>query len=81
MSTIPGHDAERDAGLRGPELTEPLNLTEALDTDQDGKSIEDPLEAEEHKPGPARPDQDGTADEADVLEQLAIEPDDADDGL
>lgn len=81
MSTIPGDDADRDAGLHGPDVAEPLSLAEALDIDKSDDTGAQPQDPEDHKPGPARPDQEGEADEADVLEQLAAEPIDEDDGL
>jgi len=61
MSTLPGPDAWRDAGLEPADPDVPARLTDEDDpTDGD---------AEEYRPGFARPDREGAADEADVVEQ------------
>ncbi len=64
MSTVPGNDAWRDAGLAPVEPDEARSLT---DTADDG-SIE-PADPEEYEPGFARADREDRAAEADVVEQ------------
>jgi hypothetical protein len=61
MSTVPGSDAWRDAGL---EPVEPVPAR--LVDDVDDLDAPDP---DEYEPGFPRPDLDGDADEADVVEQ------------
>lgn len=61
MSTVPGSDAWRDAGLAPVDPDEPRRLTD------DAPAVED--DPEEYEPGFARADKDGAADEADVIEQ------------
>lgn len=63
MSTLPGPDSWRDAGLVPPEDAE-------VDTTH---------EADEYVPDAPRPDNDGGADEADVVEQALDVPVDAED--
>ena len=63
MSTVPGADAWRDAGLAPVDPDEPRRLTDDAPV---GDGAADP---EEYEPGFARPDKDGAADEADVIEQ------------
>ncbi len=60
MSTVPGNDTWRDAGLEPVEET-PLRLTDETPDD-----VPDP---EEYQPGFPRADREGAADEADVVEQ------------
>jgi hypothetical protein len=60
MSTVPGDDALRDAGLTPGEIT---HLAQQDDDDQDV------LDEGDYEPGPPRPDLDGEADEVDVVEQ------------
>lgn len=62
MSTVPGHDAWRDAGLEPVEQDVPARLTD----DEDDESPHDP---EEYSPGFPRADRDDRAAEADVVEQ------------
>ena len=62
MSTVPGPDAWRDAGLVPADPDVPARLTD----DEDLLESADP---EEYLPDFARPDREGTADEADVVEQ------------
>lgn len=72
MSTVPGDDAARDAGLGDQE---PSSLIEAVEADR--ATAGSPLgsrDAEEYQPAPARPDLAGEADEADVAEQAAVVP-------
>ena len=65
MSTLPGDDALRDAGLTRPDLEDTVNLAEEVTTGEP-----DPGEdLEEYRPGSPRPDLDDEADEADVVEQ------------
>ena len=67
MSTVPGSDAWKDAGLDagGPGRTaQPRRTTRT--------TADDP---EEYEPGFARADRDGRADEADVVEQDTEVPD------
>ncbi|ROS23114.1 hypothetical protein [Cellulomonas sp. PhB150] len=59
MSTVPGSDAWRDAGLAPAQPDEPARLVDDLD----------PPDPEQYEPGFARPDLEGAADEADVLDQ------------
>ena len=61
MSTLPGDDALRDAGLSGPPDDEVVNLAE--------EKVRAPKIVEEYRPGAPRPDLVGEADEADVIEQ------------
>ena len=82
MSTQPGRDAWRDAGVDEPDLRE--REVRAIDPDDagnpdtenlleealaGGRPPANPATAEEYRPGTPRPDLDGTADEADVAEQ------------
>ena len=85
MSTLPGDDALRDAGLTGPEIDETVNLAEeAARAATDRPQVPDAPEAldgvsEEYRPGTARPDLAGAADEADVIDQSWTVPVDDDD--
>lgn len=84
MSTQPGNDALRDAGLTSPDLDGAVNLTEELETQLAAESVAatgpDARTAdvphEDYAPGTPRPDQRGAADEADVVEQAAVVPED-----
>ena len=69
MSTVPGKEAWQDAGLAPADPHRPLSLADDTDTRDDD---------EEYEPGFARPDLDGQADEADVVEQDTEVPDDDD---
>jgi hypothetical protein len=62
MSTLPGPDSWRDAGLDPPEDAE----------------VDASHEPDEYVPDAPRPDNDGAANEADVVEQ-ALDADDEDD--
>ncbi|MCB7136485.1 hypothetical protein [Cellulosimicrobium marinum] len=76
MSTVPGEDTWRDAGL--VEHDEATNLVDEVETGDEARS--DATRApDEYHPGSARPDLDGQADEADVAEQAAAVPGDEDD--
>jgi hypothetical protein len=68
MSTVPGNDAWRDAGLAPVDPDGPRRLGD--DTPQ--------TDPEEYEPGFARADREGRADEADVVEQDTEVPDDDD---
>lgn len=70
MSTVPGHDSLRDAGLEGADPFEPVNLVEDVTTDPQSAEVE----PEEYRPGNPRPDTEDSADEADVVEQAAVVP-------
>lgn len=61
MSTTPGQDSWRDAGLTEPPLAQP---------------VEAPEEPEDYLPPDPRPDLVGEAEEADVAEQVVEVPDD-----
>lgn len=63
MSTVPGPDAWRDAGLVPVEPDEPLRLG---DEQADPKEPADP---EEYEPGFPRADLEGKAAEGDVVDQ------------
>jgi hypothetical protein len=63
MSTVPGPDTWSDAGLVEVDPDVPLRLADDADG---GPDAADP---EEYTPGFPRPDRDGAADEADVVEQ------------
>lgn len=70
MSTVPGHDSLRDAGLEGPDPFEPVNLVEDVTAARQGAEVE----PEEYRPANPRPDTEDSADEADVVEQAAVVP-------
>ncbi|SFK53122.1 hypothetical protein [Cellulomonas sp. KH9] len=66
MSTVPGAQSWRDAGLAPVDTEQPLTLADVDDTADD-----DGTEPEDHVPGFPRPDREGHAEEADVVEQSA----------
>lgn len=82
MSTQPGRDAWRDAGLAEPDWHD-REVREADPDDKPVQEVENLLEealgagrqtvsrdwAEEYRPGVSRPDLEGRAAEADVVEQ------------
>ena len=70
MSTVPGAEAWRDAGLVTPDDV-PTNLVEEK---SQGEPTPSPEDAEDYTPGTPRPDLDGEAAEADVVEQAAVVP-------
>ncbi|PFG42520.1 hypothetical protein ATJ88_1182 [Isoptericola jiangsuensis] len=73
MTTTPS-DAWRDAGLEEPdEVTSLVDEAERDTTPPRGP------DTEEYRPRTARPDLDGSADEADVAEQASDVPDGSDD--
>jgi hypothetical protein len=84
MSTLPGRDSWRDAGLQEPALPE-SDLAEVDPDDVEPRDAVNLLEealgaggtpatAEDYRPRTARPDLDGEADEADVAEQAEEVP-------
>jgi len=72
MSTVPGSDAWRDAGLESSASDEPVRLVDDLDPPED---------PDEYEPAFARPDLEGAADEADVVDQDTEVALDDDNGL
>ena len=70
MSTVPGSDAWKDAGLAPVDPDGPRSLTDETDEAAD---------PEDYEPGFARADRDGRADEADVVEQDTEVPADDED--
>ncbi len=77
MSTVPGDDAWRDAGLVARD-EDVVSLAE--ETADDGPGVADTEhERDEYRPRTARPDLDGEADEADVVEQASAVPGGEDD--
>lgn len=72
MSTIPGGESWRDAGLSDPDANEPVSLVDEV-SNPSAESGED------YHPATARPDLQGRANEADVVEQAAIVPGDPED--
>ena len=72
MSTVPGSDAWKDAGLVPVDPDGPRSLP----TRRRRRHATDP---EEYEPGFARADRDGRADEADVVEQDTEVPADDED--
>ena len=63
MSTVPGSDAWRDAGLAPVDPDVPRSLAD------EAEAAVDDTDPEEYEPGFPRADRDGRADEADVVEQ------------
>lgn len=74
MSTVPGHESWRDAGLAPADVEVPLRLT-----DVDDAEVPDPAHAEEYTPSFPRADREGLAAEADVVEQAVEVPVDDED--
>ena len=71
MSTVPGSDAWKDAGLTPVDPDGPRSLID--------DAVDDVVDPEEYMPGFARADRDGSADEADVVEQDTEVPADDED--
>ena len=71
MSTVPGTESWRDAGLATPDDDTPKNLVEEELTPPGAPDADD---VEDYSPRTPRPDLDGEADEADVVEQAAAVP-------
>lgn len=77
MSTVPRNDAWRDAGLAEPD-DEVVSLVEEVE--DPGPGVEDTEhEIDEYTPRTPRPDLEGEANEADVVEQASTVPTDDDD--
>lgn len=77
MSTVPGRDSWRDAGLAQADLAEPFGAGEPLNLAEEAEAARETPSAdpgEDYRPGTARPDREGTAAEADVAEQSAAVP-------
>lgn len=68
MSTRPGPDSWRDAGLVDEVDDEPVNLV------QEAEDNAPPDPGEDYRPHTARPDRDDQADEADVADQAVVVP-------
>ncbi|TDE97182.1 hypothetical protein EXU48_02915 [Occultella glacieicola] len=68
MSTLPGHESWRDAGLVEDDETDPKNLVEEA-------THPEHTAGEDYRPGTARPDLDDRAGEADVIDQSVVVPD------
>ncbi len=71
MSTVPGTDAWRDAGLLQPEEG-PIDLAEEAERKRTAAGPD----RDAYRPDTARADLRGEADEADVVEQAAAVPTD-----
>ena len=67
MSTVPGSDAWRDAGLEPVDPDQPARLVDGEAAPVD--DLNPPEDPDEYEPGFARADLEGAADEADVIEQ------------
>lgn len=69
MSTVPGAESWQDAGLVTPDDA-PTNLVE----EESGEvtTTADADDAEDYSPRTPRPDLEGRADEADVVEQASV---------
>jgi hypothetical protein len=77
MSTVPGNDAWRDAGLVEQD-DEVVSLVE--ESEDDGPGVDDAEhEGDEYRPRTPRPDLEGEANEADVVEQASAVPGEEDD--
>ena len=73
MSTRPGPDSWKDAGLVEDFDDEPVSLV------QEAENTEPPDRGEDYRPHTARPDRDDEADEADVADQAVVVPDEDED--
>jgi hypothetical protein len=71
MSTVPGRESWRDAGLTTPELADAVMVEPDLVA---GAVPADPDDPEEHEPSGAGPEPRADADEADLADQLAEVP-------
>jgi len=69
MSTLPGHEAWRDAGLAEVDPAAVVEIVSAADPLEDLAGPHAPSLDEEYAPGEPRPDLRGEADAADVTEQ------------
>ncbi|MEP7763408.1 hypothetical protein [Sanguibacter sp. 25GB23B1] len=79
MSTVPGDDALRDAGIISHDLDEAVNLVDEIERPLVPAHVETAAVPEDYDPGTARPDLAGGADEADVLDQAWVVPVDEED--
>jgi len=74
MSTVP-EDGWRDAGLDDPdETTSLLDEARSADADPSDPAGDDGYADDEYRPASPRPDLDGAASEADVVEQSQVVP-------
>ncbi|HEY5515138.1 MAG TPA: hypothetical protein VIK12_02900 [Pengzhenrongella sp.] len=76
MSTNPGPEAWRDAGLVEIDPAAAVELEPAVDLLADAADPPEAVGAEEYQPTASRPDLRGEADVADVTEQAALVPPD-----
>jgi hypothetical protein len=70
MSTVPGSESWHDAGLDTPDDDTPRSLVE----EETRPGAPDDEEPEDYEPATPRPDLEGEADEADVVEQASVVP-------
>ncbi|QCB94324.1 hypothetical protein [Cellulomonas shaoxiangyii] len=73
MSTVPGNDAWRDAGLVPADTDLPVELTDPDAAAGEDELVERP-DPEDYAPLSPRPDLVGAAEEADVVEQAEEVP-------
>jgi hypothetical protein len=73
MSTLPGRDSWRDTGLEPPEDAE-VDTTHEPDEYVPPPEVDPTHEPDEYVPDAPRPDTDGSANEADVVEQALDVP-------
>jgi hypothetical protein len=78
MSTLPGPDSWRDTGLEPPEEAE-VDTTHEPDEYVPDPEVDPTHEPDEYVPDVPRPDSDGAANEADVVEQALEVPEPEDD--
>lgn len=71
MSTLPGDQSWRDAGLADPTEDEPVNLVEEVNRPSRATD-------EDYHPGTSRPDLDDRASEGDVIDQSVSVPEEDD---
>lgn len=71
MSTVPGDQSWRDAGLAEVTEDEPVNLVEEVNRPSRPTG-------EDYHPGTARPDLDDRASEGDVIDQSVAAPEEED---
>ncbi|UFU05232.1 hypothetical protein [Ruania halotolerans] len=84
MSTRPGTESWRDAGVIAPEVdeaerVEPVVSEGPTDLVQEADEREPSDTGEDYHPHTPRPDLSGTADEADVADQAVVLPSDESD--
>lgn len=78
MSTLPGDDALRDAGIVGHDPDEAVNLVDEIERPVVLPEPGSGAVPEDYDPGTPRPDLSDSAGEADVLDQAWVVPPDAD---